>query len=79
MSLLKNGDHVCDRCGHDVGNGGVIMAVIVSALDPHNPGMVINYHFCKDEEDEEGTVTHKGCERRILSPSNVKFHEENRE
>lgn len=79
MSMLKNGKHVCDRCGEDVGNGGVMQCIVVSQLDPHNPGMVRNLHFCLDTVDESGTVTRKGCERKILSPANIKFNEENRE
>ena len=34
MSILITGQHVCDRCKTDLGNGGVTFCVVVSDLDP---------------------------------------------
>lgn len=77
MSIKANGKHECDRCGTDVGNGGVLQCVVVSDLDPDDPGMVRNLHFCRDR-DEGGKLV-KGCARKVLSPANLKHYEEARE
>lgn len=79
MSLTGNGKYVCDRDGVDVGNGGVLAAVVVSDLDPDNPGHVRNLHFCRDEVDEDGKVVRKGCANKVLSASNMKHYNEERE
>lgn len=68
---MVDGRHVCDRCGTDVGNGGVAQAVVVSDLDPNRPGMIRNLHYCRDrvEEAPDGARTSvQGCGRELLSP-----------
>lgn len=47
MSLRPDGFYRCDRCGADVGNGGVRAAGIVSDLDPDAPGEVRVLHLCR--------------------------------
>lgn len=74
-----DGSYSCDRCGHDCGNGGVIDCVVVSALDPENPGMVLNFHFDRDTVDEEGKVTRKGCAGKVLSARNLEYFWSKRE
>lgn len=68
---LPDGSHVCDRCGESCGNGGVIDCLVVSGLDPENEGMVLNFHFCRDDKDEEGKVIRKGCAGKVLSARNL--------
>lgn len=74
MSLQPDGKYVCDRDGRDVGNGGILMALVVSDLDPDDPGMVRNLHFCRDEKDAEGTITHHGCAKKVLSARNMEHY-----
>jgi hypothetical protein len=78
MSMQPDGSYVCDRDGVDVGNGSVLMALVVSDLDPDNPGHVRNLHFCRDREDEDGKIV-KGCARKVLSSTNMKHYTETKE
>lgn len=75
MSRTPVGKHVCDKCGADCGNGGVLDALVVSDLDPDSGG-VRNLHFCRTREENEKTV--KGCAEKLLSPPNLKHYEETR-
>lgn len=70
--------YVCDRDGVDVGNGGILEAVVVSDINEET-GMVVNLHFCRDQKDEEGKIIRKGCSRKILSPSNIQHYRESNE
>lgn len=72
--MTQGGSFECDRCGTDVGNGGVLDAVVVSDLDPENPGTVRNLHFCRDREVDGKTV--KGCGNKVLSATNLKHYKE---
>lgn len=74
MSMLTDGSHACDNCGADVGNGGVSECVVVSDLKPGERGMVTNYHFCRDREEDGKEI--KGCERKLLRPSVMKYRRE---
>jgi hypothetical protein len=78
VSQNPDGGFVCDRCDADVGNGGVHTAVVVSRLDPQQRGQVENLHFCLDRVDADGEPV-RGCEHRILSPSNVRARTERKE
>ena len=64
MSATTNG-FVCDRCGTDVGGGGVDTCVIVSDLDPDpdRMGQVRNRHFCVERDDELQIVG--GCAQQV--------------
>lgn len=75
--MTPNGKHVCDRCGTDVGNGGVSEAVVVGDLDPDQRGHVCNLHFCRDRTVDGKAV--RGCEHKILSPANLKHYTDTRE
>ena len=55
MSLRPDGTYRCDRCGIDVGNGGVQDAVFISDLEPDNPTETRRLHLCR--------VTVKGAPR----------------
>lgn len=75
MTRLPDGSHVCDKCGSDCGNGGVLDCLVVSDLDEEN-NTVRNLHFCRDREGEGKTI--KGCAKKVLSPANLKHYEESR-
>lgn len=76
--MNPSGSYSCDRCGTDVGNGGVQMCAVVSDLDPDRESMVRNLHFCRDREDDEGNKT-KGCTNKVLSATNLKHYHETKE
>lgn len=75
--MTEGGKFICDRCGEDCGNGGVIDSLVVSDIDPDNPGHVRNLHFCRARENDGKTV--KGCDSKVLSNSNLKFYKEHRD
>ena len=78
MSREADGKFYCDRDGVEVGNGGVLEALVVSDLDPDNPGMVRNLHFCRDRRAEDGSLV-KGCARKVLSSSNMAHFKQKKE
>lgn len=59
MSANSTGGNECDRCGHDVGNGGIDKAVVVS--DFTATGAIVNLHFCREN----------GCAGKVLSKANL--------
>lgn len=69
---ISETEYICDRDGADCGNGGVVACLVVSDLDPENEGMVKNYHFCRDREEDGKLV--KGCAGKVMSAANLKFH-----
>ena len=69
MTMRDNGKGECDRCGGDIGNGGVDLAIVVGDLDPANPGLVRNLHFCRKA----------GCDKKVLSARNMQHHAAKRE
>lgn len=77
MSLTADGTHECDKCGTGVENGSISVALVVSDKDPDQPGMVRTLHFCRDREEADGTKI-KGCDKKVLSPANLKHYEESR-
>lgn len=62
MSLRADGTYRCDRCGLDVGNGGVFMAAYISDLDPTNPTEARQLHLCREERDDAP----RGCVGLVL-------------
>lgn len=75
--MNREGKHLCDGCGWDVENGGVLMCAIVSDLDPYNEGRIRNLEFCRDHEDGGRLV--KGCVHKLLRPSILKNYEGSRD
>lgn len=67
MSLRPDGTYRCDRCGVDVGNGGVHLAAIVADLDPNDPTAVRNLHFCR----QSNAGAPDGCAAHLLTRANV--------
>lgn len=74
MSLRPDGTYRCDSCGIDVGNGGVLMAAVVSDLDPDVPGTVRVLHLCR--APREGAP--HGCAGNALSPAALADYHETR-
>lgn len=64
MSMKDSGKGECDRCGEDVGNAAVTECIVVGDLDPDNPGMVRNLHFCRKN----------GCDGKVLSARNLEHY-----
>lgn len=65
MSMTDSGKGECDRCGTGIGNAGVTEAIVVGDLDPANPGMVRNLHFCREN----------GCASKVLSARNMEHYD----
>lgn len=64
---LREGNYHCDRCGTDVGNGGVMQAAVISDLDPDRPGEIRVLHLCR--EPREGAPS--GCVGNVLGPATL--------
>lgn len=69
MSAVDGG-FVCDRCGSDVGGGGVTEALIIGDLDPDDPGKVRNLHFCRKRTDAAGREI-APCASYVITPTNL--------
>ncbi len=61
MTMNSDDTAFCDRCGVDIGNAGVNVAVVVGDLDPDRVGHVRNLHFCREN----------GCDKKVLSARNL--------
>ena len=64
MTQRADGSASCDRCGADVGNGGVAEAVVVSTLG--SDGLVRNLHL--------GLAHRCGCARRVLTRAALRHY-----
>jgi hypothetical protein len=73
---ISDSEFRCDKCGGDCGNGGVASCVVVSDIDP-DTGMVVNYHYCRDREEDGEKI--KGCDKKVLSAANRKYYLEQKE
>lgn len=71
MSMIAMGQFECDRCGADVGNGGIQTSVVLTFLDKE-AGSPVNLNFCLDRI--ENGVEIRGCEHKVLSPSNIEHY-----
>lgn len=82
MSLRDDGSYCCDRCGADVGNGGVHAAVVISDLDPATGNATPRVlHLCRDrdEPDPDGTIRKvQGCRDRVLTKKALANYTETR-
>lgn len=67
MTLRPDGSRRCDRCGNDVGNGGIDKAAKVSDLlvRPDGTTAVVTYDLCRAPRDGAPN----GCAAHVLSPS----------
>jgi len=67
VSLRPDGVYRCDKCGTDVGNGGVRDAAIVSDLDPDALGEVRVLHLCRKAR----TGAPGGCVGAVFGPATL--------
>lgn len=74
MSLRADGSHRCDRCGRDVGNGGIFAAAFISDLDPERPGEPRQLHLCREERDDAP----RGCVGLVLGDDALTDYTETR-
>lgn len=56
---------LCDRCGLDVGVGGLDTCIVVSDVDA-TTGVVVNMRFCRENH----------CATKVLSKDNVRYRED---
>jgi hypothetical protein len=70
-----DGSFSCDKCGADVGNGGVTVCTNVSRV-VEGPA-VENLMFCLDREVEGKTI--KGCSNKVLSKTNLAHYHKTKE
>ncbi len=62
MSRRPDGSYRCDRCGTDVGGGGIHQCVSVVILNPDDPGDIWHLHFCLPRPDpDDDFATLPGC------------------
>lgn len=59
MTMTPDGKAVCDRCGGDVGNGGVDNAVVITGRVADGP---VTFHLCLRADE-----THERCATRVLT------------
>lgn len=74
MSLRDDGTYRCDRCGVDVGNGGIEHAAKVVDLDPDDPTRLRDLHLCR--APRKGAP--RGCVGAVLGPGTLADWTENR-
>lgn len=75
MSLRPDGTYHCDKCGADVGNGGVSEAAVVSTVDADDPTQPRVFHLCREPRDGAP----RGCEGNVLGPSALANYYETRD
>lgn len=64
----------CDKCDRDLGNGNVILCMVISRFNP-DTAAVDTYHFCEDvKSDDNSKLAHKGCARTIMTPTHLKAY-----
>lgn len=63
-------DNECDRCGESVGNASLNECVVISDIDPDDPGLVRNYHLCRTRLVDGEEV--KGCAGSVLTVAALK-------
>lgn len=80
MSLRPDGGYECDRCGVDVGNGGVHTAAVISDLDPADGNLSPRVlHLCRDRPDpDQPGKTIRGCRDRVLTAKALAHYNETR-
>lgn len=80
MSLRPDGSYRCDKCGADVGNGGVHTAAVISDLDPAGGNVTPRVlHLCMNRPDpDEPGKTVQGCRDRVLTKKALANYTETR-
>jgi hypothetical protein len=67
VSLRADGTYRCDRCGTDVGNGGVQQAALIADLEPDDPTRLRHLHLCRQPRDGAP----RGCAGNVLGPGTL--------
>lgn len=62
--IQPDGTVVCDRCGGDVGNGGIAEAVVLTYMDVD--GNAVQAHWCLHNDEER-----QRCGARILTKASL--------
>lgn len=80
MSMRSDGGYECDRCGTDVGNGGVQTTAIITDLDPATGHATPRrLDFCRDRPDPDRPgKTIQGCRDRVLTKKALRHYHETR-
>lgn len=66
MSLRPDGTNRCDRCGVDVGTGGVDACAVISIYDEATGGVTV-LHLCREPRDGYP----RGCTGKVLGPGTL--------
>lgn len=81
MSLRPDGHYHCDRCGHDLGEGGgVAVAVKISDTDPATGDTTVRLlDLCRDRPDPDRPGKKiQGCRDRVLTKKALRNYYETR-
>lgn len=74
MSLRRDGGYRCDKCGADVGNGGVQTCAVISTVQRDDPVRPVVYHLCREPRDGAPY----GCEGQTFGPATLANYAETR-
>lgn len=79
MSLRSDGAYRCDRCGTDVGNGGIDQCAHIVLLNPSDPTDIWHLHYCLPRPDPTRPhLTLPGCRDAVLTPDALTDHTRSR-
>lgn len=80
MSLRPDGSYRCDRCGADVGNGGVQVSAVISDTDPDHDNLTPRrLDLCRDRPDPDNPNKKiQGCRDRVLTKKALRNYHETR-
>lgn len=80
MSLRPDGSYRCDRCGADVGNGGVALSAVISDLDPETEHLTPRrLDLCRRRPDPDNPgKTLQGCRDHVLTKKALRNYHETR-
>lgn len=75
--MRPDGTYECDRCGADVGNGGVDKAASITDTEPGDLTRVRQLKLCLDRPGDDGKKI-QGCRDRVLTKKALRHHHETR-
>lgn len=79
MSVRADGTYECDRCGVEVGNGGVDRAASITDTEPGDPTRIRQLKLCLDRPDPDNPKkTIQGCRDRVLTKKALRHYHETR-
>jgi ribosomal protein S14 len=74
VSLRADGSRRCDRCGADLGNGGIDLCARITDLEPDDPTQLRYLELCR--QPREGAP--RGCVGNVLGPGTLANYYETR-